>query len=138
MLELGLFFCITYRQNFQPMGNFNTMSKTKTYLYISALVLVIIACGYILNIAAIKSFCTLCLTYAKENTTAVTAAACTFIFLGNRGYWFVILGCAALTALIIQFAIVGHNASLIVWAARIVTFMGIAFIMNFVRLLIHK
>lgn len=114
------------------------MSKTKTYLYVMALALVVIACGYIMNITAIKSFCALCLKYLAQNTTSITAAVCAFIFLGNKNYWLIIAGCAIITALVIQFAIVGGNASITVWAARIVSFIAVVFVMNFVRLLVNK
>ena len=114
------------------------MSKTKTYIYILALAMVVIAVGYILNISPIKSFTALCLQFAQHNISSIAAAICAFIFLGNKNYWFIMAGCAVITALVVQLVIVGHNAEILTWAARIVTFMAIVFVMNFVRLVINR
>ena len=114
------------------------MSKTKTYLYILAVAVLVIAAGYVMNISQIKSFFNLCLQFSQQNILSVTAAVCAFIFLGNKNYWLLIAGCAIATALVIQFVIIGHNAAYLVWAARIVTFLSIVFLMNFVKLLVNK
>lgn len=114
------------------------MSKIKTYLYITAIAAVIIAAAFIIPIAPVKSFCLACFGFAQQNILIGAAAVCAFVFLGNKNYWFIIAGCAIITALIIQFAIVGHNTDVITWAARITAFMGIVFLMNFVRVLVNR
>ena len=114
------------------------MSKTRTYLYIMAFAIVVIALGFILNVGLIKSFSLLCLKFAEQNAVAVTAAVCAFLFLGRANYWLVIIGCAVITALVIQFVMIGHNADVLTWAARISTFVAIVFVMNFVRLIINR
>lgn len=114
------------------------MSKTKSYFTILAIVAIIIAAGYIMNIGAIKSFTAQCLAFAGQNVLSVSAAVCAFIFLGNKNYWLIMLGCALVAALIIQFVIVGHGAGALIIAARVVTFLAIVFLMNFVKLLVNK
>ena len=114
------------------------MSKTRTYIYIMAFAIVVVTLGYLMNISQIKAFSNLCWQFAQQNMLSVTAAVCAFLFLGRANYWFVILGCAVITALMIQFVFVGHNAAPLTWAARIVTFMAIVFVMNFVRLVINR
>lgn len=114
------------------------MSKTKTYLYTIAIAAVIIALGFIVPIAPVKSFCMMCFGFMQQNILIGAAAICAFVFLGNKNYWFIIIGCAIITALVIQFAIVGHNAGIMTWAARITAFLVIVYLMNFVRLLINK
>lgn len=114
------------------------MSKTTTYIYILAAAVITVAAGFLMNISMIKSFFNLCLQFSQQNILSVTAAVCAFIFLGSKNYWFIILGCAIATAIIIQFVIIGHNAGNLVWAARITTFLSIVFLMNFVKLLVNK
>ena len=77
------------------------MSKTKSYFTILAIAVIIIAAGYIMNIAAIKSFTSQYLTFAGQNILSVSAAVCAFIFLGSKNYWLIILGCAIAAAFII-------------------------------------
>lgn len=114
------------------------MSKTMTYFYILTAIAIVAAVGYIMNIGLIKSFYNLCFQFAQQNILSVSAAICAFIFLGNKNYWLIMAGCAIATAIIIQFVIIGHNGSELVWAARIATFLGVVFIMNFVKLLVNK
>ncbi len=114
------------------------MSKTKSYFSILAIAAIIIAAGYIMNISAIKSFTAQCLAFAGQNVLSVSAAVCAFIFLGNKNYWLIMLGCAIAAAFIIQFVIVGHGAGVLVIAACATTFLAIVFLMNFVKLLVNK
>ncbi len=114
------------------------MSKTKTYFTILAAAAIVIAAGYIMNVAVIKSFVGQCLAFAGQNVLSVSAAICAFIFLGHKNYWLIIAGCAVAAALLIQFVIVGHATGLVTLAARAVTFMAIVFLMNFVKLLVNK
>ena len=114
------------------------MSKTKTYVSILIAAIVIIAIGFIMNINVIKSFVMMCFNFAGNNIQSVTAAVCAFIFLGNKNYWLIMLGCAIVTALVVQVVVMGQSAGLLVLAARTVTFLAIVFLMNFVKLLINK
>ncbi len=114
------------------------MSKTKTYFMILAVAAIVVAVGYIMNIAAIKSFSTMCFNYAGDNWVSVTAAVCAFVFLGNKNYWLILLACAVVAALITQLVIIGQGIGIMTLAARCVAFLSIAFLMNFVKLLINK
>ena len=114
------------------------MSKTKSYFTILAATAIIIAAGYIMNIAAVKSFTAQCFAFAGQNILSVSAAVCAFVFLGNKNYWLIMFGCAVAAAVVIQFVIVGHGAGIITLAARAVTFLAVVFLMNFVKLLINR
>jgi len=114
------------------------MPRMKAYIYIMAFAIVVVALGFLMNISQIKSFSLLCWELAQQNSLSVTAAVCAFLCLGRSNYWTVIAGCAVITALVIQFAIIGHNAAVLTWAARIVTFMAIVFVMDFARLVINR
>lgn len=114
------------------------MSKTKTYFSILIAVVAIVAVGYIMNIGQITSFMNLCLKYAGNNIIAVSSAVCAFIFLGNKNYWFILLGCAIAAALLLQFVVNGHGAGLTATLAQVTTFLGIAFLMNLIKLVVNK
>ncbi len=114
------------------------MSKTKTYFLILAVVISVAAIGFIMNISAIKSFFNLCINFAGQNVLSVSAAICAFIFLGNKNYWLIMVGCAIITALLIQVVIIGQSAGIMILTARILTFLSIVFLMNFAKLLINK
>jgi hypothetical protein len=114
------------------------MTKTQTYFTILAAAVLIVAAGYIMNIGAVKSFSNLCLGFAQNNLLSVTAAVCAFVFLGRGNYWLLMTLCAVVTAVVIQMLILGQGAALEPLLARTVTFLGIVFLMNLVRLLINK
>ena len=114
------------------------MNKTKTYFTILIASVAVAAAGYVMNIGQIKSFVSLCLSYAGNNILATSAAVCTFIFLGSKNYWFVLLGCAVAAALLLQFMTGGHGAGITAALARVTTFLSIAFLMNLIKLVINK
>ncbi len=114
------------------------MNKTKTYFAILIIAVAIIAIAYVFNIGQIKSFVSMCLNYAGNNILTTTAAICTFIFIGNKNYWLILLGCALIISLIVQVVISGHGAGVINTLAQMTTFMSIAFLMNLIKLIINK
>ncbi len=114
------------------------MSKTKTYMTILVAAIAIIVIGFIMNINMIKSFVMMCFEFAGNNIQSVAAAICAFIFLGNKNYWLIMLGCAIITALAVQVVVMGQSAGILILTARVVTFMAIVFLMNFAKLLINK
>lgn len=114
------------------------MTKTRTYFTILIIAVAIIAAGYIVNIHAIKHFTDLCLGHAGNNILAVSAAVCAFIFLGNKNYWLINLGCSAAIALLLQFIIKGNGFSILIFATQIVTFLSIIFLMNLIKLVVNK
>lgn len=114
------------------------MGKIKSYLYVIAVISIVVISGYFMNIGEINTFFNMCLRFVQQNMLSVTAAVCAFVFLGNKNYWLIIAGCAVITAAIIHFFVIGHNVSGLAWCARIVSFVAIVFLMNFAKLLINK
>ena len=114
------------------------MSKIKTYLYTIAITTVIVAAAFIIPISSVKSFCLSCFGFTQNNIVLGVSSLCAFVFLGNKNYWFIITGCAIVTALVIQLVIVGHNVDIMTLIARITAFMIIVFLMNFVRVLVNR
>lgn len=113
------------------------MSKTRYYFTILIIAVAVAAAGYILNIAAIKSFVSVCLNSASNNILSVSAAVCTFIFLGNKNYWSLLTVCAILASLAVQLLSSG-GVGLMTTLAQTICFLGIAFLMNLVRVIVNK
>ena len=113
------------------------MSKKKTYFSILIAAVVIIALAYLLNIGQLKSFLNSCAHYASNNWLSTTAAVCAFVFLGNRNYWLLMLGCALATAIILQL-IKMSGLGLMATLAMIISFVAIVFVMNLIKLVINK
>ena len=114
------------------------MSKFNTYLFVIGAALVTIALGYIISIAAVKSVCAACLSYAQQNSIAVTAAVCAFLFSGRKNYVLLILSAAVIAALVVQFVIIGHSAGLFTLAMRTLAFLVIVYLMNFVKEIFNR
>ena len=113
-----------------------TMSKKNQYFAILIAVIAIAAIGYVFDIKEIISFINLVLSSAKGDILATAAAICAFLFLGHKNYWFIILACAVITALVIQYVIIGSGAGAILISAKIIAFVTIVFLMNFVKLFV--
>lgn len=88
------------------------MSKIKIYLLILAVAIIAVALGYMMHIKPIQSLCAASLTYMKNPVLPVTAAVCAFLFYGVKNYWLIIIGCAIVTAVVMQFVIVGHGTTI--------------------------
>lgn len=114
------------------------MSKTKSYLYILAALVIIMVVGYVLNISLIKSACSTVLANAGNPWISVSAAVCAFIFYGNKNYWLVMAACALTVSLPYQFILVSHHAVLLTILLRALTFLIIVYLMNLLKLLINK
>lgn len=123
-----------YHQN-QTKGTI--MSKTKTYFYIIAAVLITIAIGYLLNIHFIKTACISIIAHIQGSALPAIAAICAFLFYGNRNYWLIITGCGIITAIVLPL-INSINTSLYAIIYSCLAFMTIVFLMNLVKLLINK
>ena len=114
------------------------MSKTSTYLTILMAGLLAVAAGYILHIKIIQSLCAACLVYIQNPILPVTAAVCGFLFCGNKNYWLIIAGCAIVTAVVLQYLIVGHGTTMFLILSRMLTFLIVVFLMNLLKLLINR
>lgn len=115
-----------------------SMSKTSAYFTILLAGLLTAAAGYILHIKIIQSLCAACLVYIQNPILPVTAAVCGFLFYGSKNYWLIITGCAIITAVILQYAIVGQGTTMLLFISRVLTFMIVVFLMNLLKLLVNR
>lgn len=113
-----------------------TMSKKNQYFAILIAVIAIATIGYVFDIKEIISFINLVLSSAKGDILATTAAICAFLFLGHKNYWFIILACAVITAMIVQYVIIGGGVGVVIISAKTIAFIAIVFLMNFVKLFV--
>ena len=112
------------------------MSKKNQYFAILIASIAVASIGYIFDVKEIISFISLTLSSAQSDVLATTAAICAFLFLGHKNYWFIILGCAVIAALLLQFIVIGSGAGVLTISAKIVAFVAIVFLMNFVKLFV--
>ena len=99
------------------------MSKIKIYLLILAVAIVAVALGYMMHIKPIQSLC---------------AASLTFLFYGVKNYWLIIIGCAIVTAVVMQFVIVGHGTTIFLFTSRALAFLVVVYLMNLVKLIFNE
>lgn len=114
------------------------MTKTQTYFIILAIAIITVGLGYFLHIKTIIGLCSACLTYMKNPILPVTAAACAFIFYGSKNYWLIMAGCAVITAMTMQFIIVGQGTTVFLLASRTLAFLTVVYLMNLVKLIINR
>lgn len=114
------------------------MRKKSTYLYFLALVVILIASAYALNIHFIKS-ATHSIMHAVANPwICVSAAASAFIFIGNKRYWLVNIGCAVIVAVILDLVVKGHHLSAYSLSISVLAFLSVVYILNLIKILISK
>ena len=111
------------------------MSKIKIYLLILAVAIIAVALGYMMHI---QSLCAASLTYMKNPVLPVTAAVCAFLFYGVKNYWLIIIGCAIVTAVVMQFVIVGHGTTIFLFTSRALAFLVVVYLMNLVKLIFNE
>ncbi|MDR1694316.1 MAG: hypothetical protein LBR70_03890 [Lactobacillaceae bacterium] len=114
------------------------MKKRRNYMYALIAVLAVFLVGVIFNIRSIREFYLAALAHATAIEVIVSAAIVGFVFLGNRYYWIIVVGCALVISIIIQLFLVGNGFITSLIMARACAFIGIVYIMNFVKLFINK
>lgn len=114
------------------------MRKKSTYLYFLALVVILVVSAYALNIHFIKS-ATHSILHAMANPwICVSAAASAFIFIGNKRYWLINIGCAAIIAVILDLVVKNHHLSTYSLSISILAFLCVVYILNLIKVLISK
>lgn len=114
------------------------MKKKRNYVFILAVVTAVFLIGILFNVRAIREFYISTLAHMTAPTVIISAALVGFVFIGNKNYWLIVLGSAVIVSLFIQLVIVGNGfvGSLIL--TRIVAFVSLVFIMNFVKVFVNK
>lgn len=114
------------------------MRKKSTYLYVLAAIAIIIAAGFVLKISLIKTAALTIFNMLPNPWVFGPAAVCAFIFMGSGRYWLINIGCAIITALIVQYFIIGGGVGIYTIAYRALAFLSIVYILNLCKLLVTK
>lgn len=114
------------------------MRKKSTYLYFLAIIIAIIAVGFVMNVGEIKAVTHSVFAMAINPWVCATAAISAFIFTGNKNYWLFNTGCALITSIIIQFLIIGSGAGLYIIAVRALAFLTIVYLLNLIKIIFAK
>ncbi len=114
------------------------MRKKSTYLYFLALIVILVAAGYALNIHLIKNAAIAIIKNMKDLWICASAAVCAFIFMGNKHYWLINIGCGVIAALIMEIAVRGHSLGLYSLSIITLAFLGIVYLLNLVKVVFTK
>lgn len=115
------------------------MKKRNIYLYILISAVAIILFGFLLEISLIKDTSRSTFNSAINPWIAASAAICAFLFINKKHYWFIMLGCAIIISIALQFLVFkasGISINLIL--IRSLAFLSIVYILNYLKLLIGK
>lgn len=114
------------------------MRKKSTYLYFLAVIAIIVAVGYIMNISVIKSITNSVISALSNPWIYAGGAVSAFIFTGNKYYWLINIVAGLVVALAIQFFVVGGSIVLFTIFIRTLAFLCIVYLLNLIRILVTK
>lgn len=114
------------------------MRKKSTYLILLAIIAIVVAFAYILNIVMIKNIASGVVTNIQSPWILALGAAAAFILTDNKYYWFMNIACAVLAAVILQIFIYGGMVTF--WAVlyKTLAFLTIVYILNLAKILITR
>lgn len=114
------------------------MSRRQVYYYIFAAAVILLLAGFFMPIPAIKGLAHSTAAMMQNPLVFGPAAICAFIFMGNKNYWLINLGCALAASLIIQYLVIGHGAGLYTIMVRAFAFLIVVYILNLIKVFINK
>ena len=114
------------------------MRKKSTYLYFLALIGILIAAGYALNIHLIKNATVAIIKNMKDLWICASAAICAFIFMGNKHYWLINIGCAIIAALVMELIVRGHHLGIYSLSIIALAFLAIIYLLNLIKVVFTK
>lgn len=114
------------------------MRKKSTYLILLAIIAIVVALGYILNIAMIKNIVSG--TTASISTPWILAlsAACAFILTDNKYYWIMNIICAIMAAVILQIFVYGGAVTFWPVLYKTLAFLSVVYILNLAKIIITR
>lgn len=114
------------------------MKKRRNYVIILATITAIFLIGILLNIKGIKGFYIATLAQMTVPEVIISAALVGFVFIGNKNYWLIVLGCAVIVSILIQLFLVGNGFVGYLILTRICAFIALVYAMNFVKIFVNK
>ncbi|MFV0627127.1 MAG: hypothetical protein ACK5N8_07250 [Alphaproteobacteria bacterium] len=113
------------------------MKKRRSYLTILTAIGLIFLFGVIFNSRTIKEFYVAILAQMSVIWVLAPAALVAFIFIDNKNYWMIVLGCAVFVAFAVQ-VYIGNGFPMMLILARACAFVGIVFLMNLTKVFMSK
>lgn len=115
------------------------MKKRRNYIWTAIVIAIVFMVGVIFNIKGIRSFyASVFLAHLTTLEVIIPAALAGFVFLGNKNYWLIVLGCALLVSIFIQLVVVGNGFVTYVILARAAAFMMVVYILNFIKVFTNR
>lgn len=114
------------------------MRKKSTYLVLLAIIAIIVAFAYILNIVMIKNIISGVVADIQSPWILALSAAAAFILTENKYYWFMNIACGVLAAVILQIFIYGGMVTFWVVLYKTFAFLAVVYILNLAKVLITR
>ncbi len=114
------------------------MRKKSTYLVLLAVVAIVVAMAYILNIVMIKNIVSGVMTNIQSPWILALGAAAAFILTDNKYYWFMNIACGILAAVILQIFVYGGMVTFWVVLYKTLAFLVVVYILNLAKILITR
>lgn len=113
------------------------MSRKNWYFSLLITALVVIAVGFILHIPFIMRTTRSIAKMVVDWRLVVPAVVCALVLTKHKSYWLIMLGCAVVTAVVIQLYFY-HLHGLRPLLLRTAAFMTVAYAVDYARLLLRR
>ena len=114
------------------------MRSKSTYLWLLAILAIVIAVSYALNIAIVKSIVAGTVASITSPWILALSAAAAFILTDNKYYWIMNIACAVIAAVILQIFVFGGVVGFWVVLYKTLAFLTVVYILNLIKILITK
>lgn len=111
------------------------MSK-KTCFMIFVVSVIVIMAAYILRIGAVTTQVEQVLSAMRSPYIAGAAVVLALLLNKQKYYWFIMLGCAVLTAVLVQLFVVGGGLAVLALVYKTVAFLVYAYLVALIRFMI--
>lgn len=114
------------------------MRKKSTYLVLLAIIAIMVAFAYILNIVIIKNIVSGVVSNIQSTWILALGAAAAFILTENKYYWFMNIACGVLVAVILQIFVYGGMVTFWLVLYKTLAFLTVVYILNLAKILITR
>ncbi len=111
------------------------MNKKMCFLIFVAAVIALIA-GIVFKIGVINNLRDAIFAHMQNFYVCVSAIVCAVLLAKNKYYWLLIIGCAVVAALLIQFFMVGNISNIYQISMRAAAFLVYAYLTALIRFMI--
>ena len=112
------------------------MRNKKTYFAVLVILAAMILVGMLMNVPYISNWVRSLQGMTTDWRVAVAAIICALVCARYNNFWTVMLGCALVVAVIVQFIFFGSNIDLYAVAIRMVWFLIVAYLVDYSRMIL--